>query len=491
MSKTKFSFFLVTLLLVFLIFNIENVYAETLNIPSSEKSVVLDANLEQDEWDDAIHIQFDSLNGGLVDVYMKYDKIKQLFLCGFIIDDSTPDPEDIFFLGVDRDASGDEKIQDDDYLLSIFRDSLVLSANFHIDTTLGEGTGNGWEYYDDFDANIQRFKSPFRDLVWVRGETSRSGPIQGDSWSGEFSLYLPLTAQTASGSVNDGLTMGFLIGFEDTQPVKNYRFSFYSIGEIEGTEDTLTPVSPSVWTTVYLYKEQILPEPANIVYKSLSVDPENLEIGEEVTITLTLENTGDLEGDEQVMLYINDELAATWLVNVGGKETEIETLTYSPDAGGSYTVKSSTLEESFSVNEPEPEPEPELAPANIIYKSISLSPNTLTVGEEATITVVLENTGDETGTEDIEIFLGEEKIATQTVTIDGKNTKTITITHMMDSAGTFIAKSSTLTTSITVAEEQTEPETSTGIPSFPIISIILAIVFSLRYTYVNRHKSLF
>ena len=491
MNKKHFSICLFALLIIS-IFSINSVNADTLNIPSSEKSVVIDANLEPDEWSDAVHLQFDSLNGGIVDVYMKYDKIQQLFLCGYIIDDSTSDPEDIFLLGVDRDASADENISKDDYLLSIFRESYVYSANFHIDTTLGEGTGDGWENYDEFDANINNFKSPFGAFVWARAETSRGGPVQGDTWCGEFSLYLPLTAQTASGSVNDGLTMGFLIGYEDTQPVKDYRFYFYSIGEVAAVPDTLALVSPSEWTLVYLYKDQNLPEPANIEYKSISVDPENIETGQEVTISLTLENTGDIAGNEQVTLYVNNEPSSTKLVTINGREIKIETFTFTPEAGGSYIVKSGTLETSFIVTAPEPLPEPEpdiepeteLSTADISYKSITISPSTLTVGDMATITVTIENTGDEAGTDNIEIFLDNDKIASQTVTIEGKTTETFTFTHIMDTSGTFTAKTGTLTTALTVAEQEpSETDNSTGIPGFPLISILLVLVF-----YTNARK---
>ena len=250
-KRSRLPVFLIIFMLLSL--QVPSSSAKILYIPNSEKHVLIDGDVQQDEWRDAYHIVFDSLDGGSVDVYMKYDRPKELLLCGFIIDDSTPDPEDIFLLGVDRDSSGGAYPQKDDYLLSIFRESYYLSIDFHIDTTLGEGTGTGWELYDNFDANIRYFRGPFKDFVWSRKEVSRAGPVEDETWSGEFSLFLAGGSATGSGSVNQGLAMGFMIGYEDTQGEGDHKFYFYGIGELPDSGDTLTPAPPSLWTTVYLY----------------------------------------------------------------------------------------------------------------------------------------------------------------------------------------------------------------------------------------------
>ena len=53
--------------------------------------------------------------------------------------------------------------------------------------------------------------------------------------------------------MNQGLTMGFMIGYEDTGDEGEHKYYFYEIGEIPDTPETLTPIPPSLWSKVYLY----------------------------------------------------------------------------------------------------------------------------------------------------------------------------------------------------------------------------------------------
>jgi hypothetical protein len=105
-------------------------------------------------------------------------------------------------------------------------------------------------------------------------------------------------------------------------------------------------------------------EPAQIIYKGITVEPEIVETGDEVTITISLENAGDLVGDVKIELYINDKIEFNRLVTVDGKDTKTEAFTLSPEAGGSYTVRAGTVETSLTVTVPEP-PEAEQADSGI------------------------------------------------------------------------------------------------------------------------------
>lgn len=96
------------------------------------------------------------------------------------------------------------------------------------------------------------------------------------------------------------------------------------------------------------------PEPANIIYKSLTTDASNILTGETVTITLTLENEGEVEGSEQVNLYINNEVSETRITTLGGGETKTEAFLYTPYAAGIYVVRIGGFEESFTAANPEP-----------------------------------------------------------------------------------------------------------------------------------------
>jgi len=102
-----------------------------------------------------------------------------------------------------------------------------------------------------------------------------------------------------------------------------------------------------------------VPVPAIFTPSSLSISPVEVNIGDEVTISLLVTNTGGKSGSYQVTLKINGEVAATKEVTVNAGLSKEVAFTTSKDMAGTYLVDVNGVTDSFVVREAAATPEPE------------------------------------------------------------------------------------------------------------------------------------
>jgi len=124
---------------------------------------------------------------------------------------------------------------------------------------------------------------------------------------------------------------------------------------IIGVVIPLEPVEPA-----------LAPAPAAFTTASLSISPVEVNIGDEVTISLLVANTGGKSGSYEVTLKINGVVAATKEVTVSAGLSKEVSFTTSKDIAGTYSVDVNGVTDSFVVKEavatpaaaatPEPEP---------------------------------------------------------------------------------------------------------------------------------------
>ena len=100
----------------------------------------------------------------------------------------------------------------------------------------------------------------------------------------------------------------------------------------------------------------------------LSISPSEVNIGETVTISVLVANTGNAAGDYEVTLKINDVAEAEKDVTVAAGASEKVTFTRAKDEAGSYSVVVDELSGSFTVAvapPPEAAPPSEVAPPEV------------------------------------------------------------------------------------------------------------------------------
>lgn len=106
--------------------------------------------------------------------------------------------------------------------------------------------------------------------------------------------------------------------------------------------------------------------PATFIVSSLTISPAVIETGQDVTIDVTVTNTGDLPGSYEVMLEIEDELLSAEKVTLAGHASQQVTFsTTASYAAGDYAINVNELSGLLTVKETAPPqaPSPVSAPA--------------------------------------------------------------------------------------------------------------------------------
>ena len=97
----------------------------------------------------------------------------------------------------------------------------------------------------------------------------------------------------------------------------------------------------------------------------LKISPSEVNIGEEVTISVRVNNTGNVAGSYKVTLKINGVVEATEEVTLNPGESKKVTFVTAKDVAGSYSVVVDEVSGSFTVKEKPaiPPPPPEEVPS--------------------------------------------------------------------------------------------------------------------------------
>ncbi len=104
---------------------------------------------------------------------------------------------------------------------------------------------------------------------------------------------------------------------------------------------------------VVIPPEPVEPEPDAFTPSSLKLSPVEVNIGDEVTISLFVVNTGGKSGSYKVTLKVNGVVAATKEVTVSTGLSKEVTFAISKDIAGTYSVDVNGLTDSFTVKEEE------------------------------------------------------------------------------------------------------------------------------------------
>ena len=101
---------------------------------------------------------------------------------------------------------------------------------------------------------------------------------------------------------------------------------------------------------------KVLPEPAHFTIEGLSISPSEVDSGKNVTISALVRNTGNLSGNYQIILKINDAIEATQELTLAGGASETVNFATTKDTAGTHTVDLNNLNGSFIVREVPPGP---------------------------------------------------------------------------------------------------------------------------------------
>jgi uncharacterized cupredoxin-like copper-binding protein len=193
-------------------------------------------------------------------------------------------------------------------------------------------------------------------------------------------------------------------------------------------------------------EEEEEPSPADFILIDLIVDPQTVEPGEEVTVSVTVKNVGGKSGSYTAELLIDGFKVDEETVTLDpGEETTVE-FTVTEDTDGTYTVSIGLLSDSFTVETPPPPP----TPAEFELSNLVISPTTVEIGEPISVSVTVTNIGEEAGSYTAELLIDASKVDEDTVSLVGGASETVEFTGVSGEEGSHTVSVGDLSGSFTV-----------------------------------------
>ena len=183
--------------------------------------------------------------------------------------------------------------------------------------------------------------------------------------------------------------------------------------------------------------------PASFTVTDLSLTPGEVNLGESVSISVLITNTGDLTGSYEVTLQMNDMAVETKEVTLDGGDNEIISFSVIPDTAGEHTVNISDLLGTFEVKVPEAPPPPTSAPAvaaalaSFAIYDISVAPSEVKPAEQVTISAVVTNTGGSEGGYTVVLKIDGVEEARKEVTLGASKSETVTFAIAKHTEGSY------------------------------------------------------
>jgi len=250
-----------------------------------------------------------------------------------------------------------------------------------------------------------------------------------------------------------------------------------------------------------------LTRPASFTVTGLSVNPGEVNLGESVSISVLVTNTGDLTDNYEVNLQIDNVVAQTKEVTLDGGDSEKVIFSVTPDTAGEYAVNIIDLLGIFEVKVPEAPPAPapavEPAPAGFTISDLSVVPSEVKPAEQVTITAVVTNTGDREGSCTVVLKINGAEEARKEVAVGVSKSETVTFTVVKDVEGSYsvnidgkvgqfiviVPTTPAVPPLIAPAEPAELPATLTSISVWIIIAVMTAgVVGGIVIMFVIRRK---
>jgi hypothetical protein len=171
-------------------------------------------------------------------------------------------------------------------------------------------------------------------------------------------------------------------------------------------------------------------KPAAFTVSGLTISPTQVDTGQVVTISVQVTNNGDLAGSYSVSLKVNNVVVATRDVSMAGGTTRAVEFTVTQDAGGTYSVDVNGLTGTFTVKPPP-------TPATFTTSNLSIAPAAADIGEMVTISVLVTNDGDLSGTYRVTTKVDGVALPSKDITVAGHTSQQVTFTTSKSVAGTY------------------------------------------------------
>jgi len=231
------------------------------------------------------------------------------------------------------------------------------------------------------------------------------------------------------------------------------------------------------WVKIELLSIELAsPQSLPRIVVDASIDRERLKPGEEVTVSITVSNTGGAMGAHNLTLTVNGEVRKSWLIVINSSESKSLSYSLSFPEEGVYSVRVGDRTFTITVSA--------VPPAKFEVIGLSINPNSIKVGKSSTISVSIKNSGGQSGTYEVRLKINNQVVDTKTVTLGVGQSTTVSFSYKPEKEGTYTIDVEGLTGSLTVIKEAAFQEMLLIL----IMGVIAIIVIVITVFLVLRRK---
>ena len=171
-------------------------------------------------------------------------------------------------------------------------------------------------------------------------------------------------------------------------------------------------------------------KPAEFTLSNLTIDPLEAGIGQPILISVNVTNIGDEEGSYSANLTVNDVLKESHTVLLPGGNSSTVEFTDAENAEGTFTVKISDLNGTFTITNKPP-------PSSLSLSNLINTPYEAWANEPVTMSVNVTNTGNEPISYSLAFQVNGVIRATKAIQLAAGETKTVEANVTETSEGTY------------------------------------------------------
>jgi hypothetical protein len=301
----------------------------------------------------------------------------------------------------------------------ILEDVIATDTNSKVELWLSEGT---------FVRN--KYGQALTSLT-IAPEEEIQSPAQGSAIIGQSYRIEPDGA-----TFEDSATLVFSYSaseIPESVPVNNLYIVFWEPDnmtwtDLGGTVDAEAGTVSVPINHLSTYALMIHNRPAIIVVSSIILTPDEVIPGETVTVSIDIQNKGDLTGTYQANLMLDNTVMQTRTVTVDGGSSEMIVFTIILDAVGEHQVSLGGLTSTFFVEKPP-------SAASFTMSQLRISPISVNIGEKVNVSIFIENNGDLAGTYPLILLVDDIAIETRDVVLEGGGSMTESFSFTIGTVG--------------------------------------------------------
>jgi hypothetical protein len=186
--------------------------------------------------------------------------------------------------------------------------------------------------------------------------------------------------------------------------------------------------------------------PAKMEITNLGISRIQAGIGEAIIISATATNTGDVSGNFEIEVYINNIKRATRNIYLNSGQSTTEEFEVVEQVLGTFVVEIDNQTKTFEIISDVEPPKP----AEFQVTGLTVNPGSVLAGEIVDISVTLTNVGEESGSYSVNLTINDNLIETTDITLSGGGTKVVEFEVNETNSGSYNVQIAGLSNSFTV-----------------------------------------